>query len=433
MIDLLVIGAGLSGLMAAHTAAQAGLQVKVVAKGLGTLHWTAGTIDVFGYAPGDPQPVRWPLDAVERLASQQPTHPYAILGQERLLAALDRFRLLAQAMGLPHGGASDPGRNLLLPSPAGAARPTFLAPWGQLRGDLERPEPMLIVGFKEGDGSGLAMRDFYPELIAENLVKQGYQARAAFLPFRLLTDRQDSSPVQLAQGLDDRARRQRLGEGLRRLVKPGERIGLPAILGLDQHMRAMNELEAQSGAPVFEIPTLPPSVPGVRLFRALRDKLYSMGVRVEAGMEVIGARMVAQQNETGSLVEWVETATSARPLRHRAQRFLLATGGLLGGGFNSDHTGRVWEVVFDLPLIVPQSRDQWFRSTFLDPRGHPVFVGGVRVNGNFQPVDEADNLICSNLWAVGNLLADDNPILQRSVEGAAIATGVAAAQAILEG
>jgi anaerobic glycerol-3-phosphate dehydrogenase len=48
-------------------------------------------------------------------------------------------------------------------------------------------------------------------------------------------------------------------------------------------------------------------------------------------------------------------------------------------------------------------------------------------------VGEAGEPIYSNLWAVGNLLADDNPILQRSMEGTAIATGVAAAQAILEG
>ena len=35
MLDLLVVGAGLSGLMAAYTAAQAGLKVKIVNKGLG--------------------------------------------------------------------------------------------------------------------------------------------------------------------------------------------------------------------------------------------------------------------------------------------------------------------------------------------------------------------------------------------------------------
>jgi glycine/D-amino acid oxidase-like deaminating enzyme len=36
MVDLIVIGAGLSGLMAAYTAAKAGLSVRVAAKGLGS-------------------------------------------------------------------------------------------------------------------------------------------------------------------------------------------------------------------------------------------------------------------------------------------------------------------------------------------------------------------------------------------------------------
>ena len=63
--------------------------------------------------------------------------------------------------------------NLFLPSPAGAARPAFLAPQAQLAGDLSRSEPMLIVGFE-------GMRDFYPLLIAENLTKSGYQARAVY-------------------------------------------------------------------------------------------------------------------------------------------------------------------------------------------------------------------------------------------------------------
>ena len=42
MIDLLVVGAGLSGLMTAYRAALAGRSVKVIAKGLGALHLERG-------------------------------------------------------------------------------------------------------------------------------------------------------------------------------------------------------------------------------------------------------------------------------------------------------------------------------------------------------------------------------------------------------
>ena len=420
MLDVLVIGAGLSGLMAAYTAASAGLKVKVIAKGLGTIHWSAATIDLLGYMPGDAnEAVYHPLQRIGKVIQDDPDHPYAFVGMERLTAALETFQALSREVGLPYVGAPQPGDNLWLPSPAGACRPAFLAPQAQANGDVNRPEPMLIVGFQ-------GLRDFYPQLIAENLNRQGYKARAALLPLDLLTTRRDYSTVHLAQALDDPERRPKLGAALRKLVAAGERVGLPAILGQDQHAAVMADLQQQVGATLFEIPTLPPSVPGIRLTKALRAKLDQLGVRTEVGMEVIASQATAPHDGAAGHVEWVETATSARPLRHRARNFVLATGGILGGGFGSDYTGKVWEVVFDLPLTVPQSHDQWFNPEFLNPAGHPVFHGGVAVNHDLQPVNGAGQPIYDNLWAVGELLAHDNPIQQRGMEGAAVVTGVTA-------
>lgn len=420
MPDLLVIGAGLAGLTAAYIAAKAGLRVKVIAKGLGAVHWGAGTIDVLGYhLNGNPSPIQRPLEAFQSLTETHPQHPYVLLGADRVAEALEIFRALTGEIGLPYSGAAIPGENLLLPSPAGAARPTFLAPQAQLAGDLQRADPLLIVGLR-------GMRDFFPTLIAANLRKLGHRARAAFLPLSLITDRRDSTPVQLAAELEQPARRARLAAELKRVAQPGERIGLPAILGVSRHLAALADLQAGAGAPIFEIPTLPPSVPGLRLHTALCQRLAELGVRVEVGMQAIGCRM-----EQGRVL-WVETETSARPLRHRATYFLLATGGILGGGFDSDHTGRVWEVVFDLPLAVPQKRSRWFRSRFLDPAGHPVFQGGVPVNRQLQPVHPDGSPVYENLWAAGGLLAHTDPIQERSLEGLAIATGVVAAQHILE-
>jgi len=422
--DLFVVGAGLSGLLAAYTAAKAGLRVQIAAKGLGSMHWAAGTVDVMGYTSEEmSRPVQRPLDAIQDLSASHPEHPYALLGAHQVQGALDAFRALAGELGLPYSGSATAGENLLLPSAVGALRPAFLAPQAQLAGDMSRPEPLLIVGFH-------GLRDFYPELIAENLLKQGFQARAAFLPLSLLTEQNDRNNVHLAQALDDRTRRMKLGGELKRLAKPGERIGLPAILGLDDHAAAFADLQAAAGAPIFEIPTLPPSVPGMRLFKALRARLWQMGVQLYAGIEAIGAETIAANGAAGR-VQWVETATTSRPMKNRARAYLLATGGILGGGFDSDHTGRIWETVFGLPLTIPQKRYEWFRPAFMDPAGHPVFNGGVAVDGRMQPVDAAGQVIYGNLWAAGGALASVDPIQQHSLEGIAIATGVAAGQAIV--
>ena len=153
-----------------------------------------------------------------------------------------------------------------------------------------------------------------------------------------------------------------------------------------------------------------------------------MGIRIEAGVAIIGAGTTAA-NGSPSQVEWVEGATSARPWRQQAPKFLLATGGILGGGFDSNLNGRVWETIFDLPLTIPQKRSDWFQSSFLSSTGHPVFNGGVTVNGNFQPVDSTGNPLFTNLWAAGNVLAQYDPIQERSLEGTAVATGIAAGRA----
>ncbi len=419
MLDLLVIGAGLSGLMAAHTAAKSGMSVRVINKGLGSMHWSAATVDLLGYTySNQKQAVKRPFATIATLRDSNPDHPYALLTEDEIRFALGEFVALTKEIGLPYGGSGS-GDNLFLPSPVGASRPTYLAPQAQLAGDLGRGEPMLIVGFK-------GMRDFFPHLIADNLNRLGYTARAAFLPLDLLTSRRDANTVHLAHELDDGDRRTKLGKALKNLAKKGERIGLPAILGLNQHGQAYAELSKLCGMPLFEIPTLPPSVPGVRLYTAVRNKLQQMGVRVEPAMEVIASSTADGQ------VEWVESETSARPYRQRATNYLLATGGILGSGFNSNHNGRIWETIFDLPITPPQDRSQWFHSSFFSPEGHPVFHGGVTVNQDFQPTNAAGQAIYANLWAAGNVLAGSDPILERSLEGAAIVTGIAAGRSIVK-
>jgi glycerol-3-phosphate dehydrogenase subunit B len=412
-LDLLVIGAGVSGLSAALAAAQAGLSVRVVARGLGAQHWSAGTLDLLGYLPGTGAPVTQPLTELAALPTE---HPYRRIGADGVAAALHGLAQNLEQAGLPYIGHAE-GRNLALPSPAGVARPVYLAPAAQLPGRLDDPAPLLIVGFR-------GMRDFYPTLVAHHLAQTGIPARAVYLPYDLITHRRDANTVHLAQELETPSRRHALAHALRGVVAPGERIGLPAILGLDQHLTVWRELQTAVDAPIFEIPTLPPSVPGIRLHRALLRQIAAHGGRVESNMAATGYAAA------GDRLTWVETASSARPLRHHAQAFLLATGGILGGGLQSDPSGRVWETVFDLPLTVPQRRKAWFRPDFLDAQGHPVYQGGVQTGADFRPgADGAPRY--ANLWAAGSALADADPIRERSREGLAVASAAAAVQAIL--
>ena len=427
MLDLLVIGAGLTGLFAAYTAARSGLRVRVIAKGMGTTHWHAGTIDLLGYLPGEQRPVANWAEAVPELPA---AHPYRLLGADAIRTAVVEFQRLVSGAGLPYESAAGsdlagtPGRsgrrdggNSLLISPVGAPRPVYLAPAAQQQANLADARPMVIVGLS-------GMTDFYPALIAENLRRQGHRARSASVPLDKLTTRRDNSPLQLARLLDQPAAQDRLAEMVADAAAD-ERVGLPAVLGLRSHARICARLEeATASRAVFEIPTLPPSVPGLRLDTTLRELLAGLGVRVETGMEARGFRA------DGRRIQWVESETGSRPLRHSARSYLLATGGILGGGILGERSGRVREVVFDLPVTAPGARSQWLRPLFLDSRGHPVFQGGVAVDARFQPLDESGAPVYDNLWAAGAVLAHTDPIRERGREGIAIATAYAAAKAV---
>jgi glycerol-3-phosphate dehydrogenase subunit B len=65
--DVVVIGAGMAGMVAGIRLAQSGASVCVVAKGYGSTHLAAGTIDVLGYTDAQ-EPIDVPGEAIAALA-----------------------------------------------------------------------------------------------------------------------------------------------------------------------------------------------------------------------------------------------------------------------------------------------------------------------------------------------------------------------------
>ena len=407
MRDTIVIGAGLAGLMGALALAEAGRAPLLLAKGQGATHWTGGTIDVWGGADS-------PRAALAELIAQQPDHPYARAGVSGVAEALDRFRALMEAAHYPYVGSLD--GNVLLPTALGALRPAALLPATMVAGDarLGRGDhggpPLLIAGFRE-------LRDFFPPLAAANLSAQGITARGVYLKLPPVQRRLDFNTRSFAQLFDDPAFRQDVGRQLRELKGDATRIGLPAVLGLRDPLGVVADLQRLSGAQIFEIPTLPPSVPGMRLFAIFQDAITKAGGRIQ-----IGSAVVRCVDADDRLIA-VYTEAAAREQEHRAQAFLLATGGVAGGGVRTDHTGDVWETALGLPLQAPNGRGEWFAPRFLAEGGHPIYRAGVAVDQQLRPLDGARRRIYQNVTVAGSALAGADPVRERCYSGLALATG----------
>ncbi len=414
-LDVLVIGAGLAGLVAAWQAAWRGQKTRLIAKGWGTTHWGSGCIDFLGYdSPEATRPVDSPLQGIRTLSSSNPQHPYALAGEALLAEAISEFQALSTEAGYPLHGSLD--KNWLFPTAVGARRPTCLAPETMLAGDLSLRTPMLIVGFAQ-------CPDFYPSLVAENLNAQAVFASDLLLDLPSLRSRRFVTGMVLAQLFDTPEFRREVAEALKPKLANAARVGFPAVLGLDHALEAMHDLQERLGVPVFEIPGLPPSIPGIRLHKMLIAEIEKHGGRVLDGMQVIGAET------EGGRIRAVFSEAAARHKPHRAEKFILASGGILGGGIQTTNTGYAQDTVFGLPIDAPPARTDWFQPEFLSAQGHPIFRAGLTIDQRFQPLDPQGQPIYTNLYAAGGILGGCDPLRERSLEGIALVTGYLAGQA----
>lgn len=404
--DVVVIGAGTAGLVAGARLAEAGAQVCVLAKGLGSTHLAPGTIDVLGYAPAR---VDSPREGIAALAAERPDHPYALIGADAVAEAIDWFVAAAANGALPgYGYLGSLERNLLLPTAIGVLKPSALAPETFAAGDSRQLGRVAVVGTP-------LLRDFHAGLCAANLRSAGIDATAVTVELSL--DRADASTLGLARRLDDPVWRAAFSARLAPLIGAADHVGLPAMLGLRDPHGVLVELETRLGRRVFEIPTLPPSVPGMRLFEILRHALRTAGGRL-----AIGAGVVEHQR-AGDRVVAVQTASAGSNTSYEADAFVLATGGFHSGAIALDSYWQAQEQVLGLALQgVPAAGEERFVASYFDEQ--PLARAGVAVDAELRAAG------VGNVVVAGAALPGSVSWREGSGEGIALASGFRAAQVV---
>jgi glycerol-3-phosphate dehydrogenase subunit B len=403
--DLIIIGIGFSGLMAAKTAIELGKKVLILGKGIGSLSLFSNTIDVLGQSLKAAKM----RESLSQWIKDHPQHPYSKIGIESIEEALSSFLSLFppsysfQAIG---------NSNSLIPTGAGILRPTYLIPVTMVEGISFNKGDTLIAGIE-------GFKDFYAHYVSDQLKCRGISLSLPEASYPEMT------ATALARLMEKKSFRESIGSEIKKQLHGETRIGFPALLGIRNPIQVKEDLEKIIGAKVFEIPTLPPSIPGMRIFNRFKEWLIQMGATFLMGYSVSKATL------KGKKCEGIGVLHRPLTISYSADRYILATGRFIGGGLMADME-KVSEPIFNLPVYQPKSREDWFRDNFFDSPSHPIHRAGILVDSSFRPIDERGDPILENVWVAGSILAHHHCIDEKSREGIEIATGYMAAKHTLD-
>ncbi|MCU0691815.1 MAG: glycerol-3-phosphate dehydrogenase subunit GlpB [Polyangiaceae bacterium] len=416
--ELAIVGGGMAGLTAALFAAQRGVSTVLVG-GPCELVYAAGVWDLVAVHPVSEGKL-WsdPWAGLAALVRDIPQHPFARISVQDVSAAFDELLAAVEAAGLPY--CRDPRANVDVVTCVGTRKRTYCIPASMWAGvaALRDKAPCLLVDFT-------GTKDYSAKQIREALEASWPELRTVRLTFPGTQGLAEVTWDVLARMLDDRSARVALIELLRPHLRDERAIGLPAMLGLERCGQVIAELREALGVPVFEIPTPPVSVPGLRLLQALVRLLEQKGCRLMMSRRVTHA---ASQADGSFLLE-----VRGAELEHRvhAKAVVLATGRFLGGGLAADRSG-IRETLFDLPVHQPAGRHDWHSRDLFDRHSHAIHQAGLQTDNQLRPLDAYGGPALGRLFAAGSVLAHQDWTRTKSGTGLAVATAYAAVKAYLE-
>ena len=424
--DNIIIGGGVAGLTCAIRCAQAGLKTAVIAAGQSALHFSSGSIDVLSRLPNGTA-THYPFDEFDTLAHQSPQHPYSKLGADITRQAIDWYQQTMTNIGIElHHQAHD--CNHLRITPMGTFKATWLSqatvhpfPMFDPAQALRRIALVTIDGF----------RDFQPQLAADNLRLLPHFANVDIttatiaLPDAELMQRNpcEYRSIDISRVLVDENTLQRFALAMRNTIGEADLVVLPAVFGNGTGIKVIKKLEQLTGYTVCEIPTMPPSLLGIRLEDAMKSYYKSLGGLILAGDEVTHGEF-----ENNQLQRIFTRHHGDMPLV--ANHYLLASGSFFSRGLHAERH-HIEEAIFGLDIapLASTNHQHWYQPQFFSDQPHQFLGMGVETNQQLQP--SLNGNVITNLYCAGAILAHYNPVFEGSGSGVAISTGFHAAQSMI--
>jgi glycerol-3-phosphate dehydrogenase subunit B len=416
--DVAVVGTGMAGMAAAIFAAGRGLSTVCVGKP-SEMSFASGCLDLFARIPATgtqtAQGFDDPFEGIETLSRCQPGHPYARLTRDEIAAGFKAFTDFMGDAGLPYH--CSPGANQKIITPAGTLKSTFCVPATMMAGSraLAGKNPVLIVDI-------LGLKGFGARQMAQTLKAHHPEINSVSIAFPGRETAGDLMCERLAWDLETPDTLNRFIDLLRPHVKGYTAVGLPAILGIYRFSELLATIQDQLGVGVFEIPTLAPSVTGMRTREAFLTRAASAGIR---HFPVFVKEVAVDEDFRFFVTQGTQT------LEVCARHLLLGSGRFLGRGLGKGDN-EIQEMLFGLPVIQPADRGDWFSPDFFDPAGHPVNRAGIETDDAFRPLSADGKVFHHRLYAAGSILAHQDWKRERSGSGLSIATAFKAVSAIAD-
>lgn len=402
--DTIIIGGGLSGLVAGIDLVRKGQKCLIVSSGQSALHFFSGSLELYGTEDE-------PLKSIKGLDAD---HPYSKLGVENVEALASKVKPLFSEIGLYFRGNYD--KNHWRLAPLGVMKRAWLTldEFASFQNADEMPWKKVALLNIEG------FLDFHTSYIAAGLAEKGVECTISSISMPQIDKLRENPTEMRSTNISKVLTGDMIGTLAARInekIDGADAVLMPAVVGLTGCSEVVR-LRELVDRPLHFLATLPPSVPGIRMQLMLKRYFQKQG-----GVYMLGDSVVSGKFEDGRL-------KSIQTLNHgetefEADNFILASGSFFSKGLVASQN-EVTEPVFGLDVDASADRGQWYDRNMFN--NQPYMSFGVATDSTFRTSRNGSQV--ENLYAVGAILSGFNPIKEGSGAGASILTALHVAETI---